>query len=288
MKRMIFFVLSLLVGTFFLLGSVSEARRAGGGKSFGGKQSYQQSAPKPADINPGQSQRGPGPLQQSRSPQPSRWGGLGGMLGGLLMGGLIGSLLFGGAGFAGPGLIDILVIGAILFFVVKLIRARTSAAPQPASVAPGGDLGVGGFPVGGGSLYDVQGKATVPPIPDGFDVDEFLRGAKAAFIRVQEAWSKRAIDDLKHFTSKAVLDELSRQAKEDPVPTPIEVLLVNASLSEVKDEGGERTASVFFDVLMREDPAQDQPSKVQEVWHFKKTIGDPSSLWVLDGIQQVE
>lgn len=61
----------------------------------------------------------------------------------------------------------------------------------------------------------------------------------------------------------------------------------NARLLEVKDETDGLLATVYFDVLMREDQSAQNPEQVREVWHFFKAHKD-DSMWLLDGIQQLE
>ena len=76
------------------------------------------------------------------------------------------------------------------------------------------------------------------------------------------------------------------QLEAEPTPSTTEVLLVNAQLLGVENDGDEQRAQVFFDVLMRESPDQQAPSSVREVWHFVRPIAGGS--WKLDGIQQVD
>ena len=123
-------------------------------------------------------------------------------------------------------------------------------------------------------------------MPDGFDAEEFLRGAKMAYTRLQNAWDKRDMDDIAQFTSSAVQHAVREQMEADPKPSNTELLLVNAQLLGVENEGNEQYAQVFFDVLMRESPDQQAPSTVREVWHFMRPVQGGS--WKLDGIQQVE
>ena len=52
------------------------------------------------------------------------------------------------------------------------------------------------------------------------------------------------------------------------------------------NEGDDQYAQVFFDVLLRETPAQETPSSAREVWHFVRPV--TGGNWKLDGIQQVE
>ena len=87
-------------------------------------------------------------------------------------------------------------------------------------------------------------------------------------------------------THPAVLDAVREQLEAEPTPGTTEVLLVNAQLLGVENDGDEQRAQVFFDVLMRESPDQQAPSSVREVWHFVRPITGGS--WKLDGIQQVD
>ena len=147
------------------------------------------------------------------------------MLGGLLAGSLLGSLLFGG-GFNGGGFLDIILIGGLLFLAFKFFsrrRAATQGAGQPNAggfdslrSTPGSDSthqrtaapqsGKGGFdwealttPSSGQQpLYQDE-----PKKPAGFDEEEFLRGAKAAYTRLNNAWDKRDLSDIAQFSTPA-------------------------------------------------------------------------------------
>ncbi|MCL2123569.1 MAG: Tim44-like domain-containing protein, partial [Desulfovibrionaceae bacterium] len=122
-------------------------------------------------------------------------------------------------------------------------------------------------------------------IPAGFDTGEFLRGAKMAYTRLQASWDKRDLDDIAQFAGPAVMKEVRAQAEADPNPSTTEVLLINAQLLSVAKEGGTERATVFFDVLLREDPKAQSTTQTREVWHFMR---DENASWKLDGIQQVE
>jgi len=216
---------------------------------------------------------------------------MGGMLGGLLAGTLIGSLLFGG-GFEGGGMMDILLIGLLLFLAFKLFSrfrrpAEASGPSRYQSSQPeyaqrsGMDWGqLSGQPRG--TNLDAPASAAIPA---GFDAEDFLRGAKMAYTRLQASWDKRDLDDIAQFTSPAVLQEVRAQAATDPDPSTTEVLLINAQLLSVTREGGTERATVHFDVMLREDPKVQATSQLREVWHFMRNEG---ASWKLDGIQQVE
>ena len=222
---------------------------------------------------------------------------------------LLGSLLFGG-GFNGGGFLDIILIGGLLFLAFKFFsrrRAATQGAGQPNAggfdslrSTPGSDSthqrtaapqsGKGGFdwealttPSSGQQpLYQDE-----PKKPAGFDEEEFLRGAKAAYTRLNNAWDKRDLSDIAQFSTPAFQKEIQQQAAEDKTPGNTEIMLVNASLLSVDTVGDEQIAQVYFNVLLREDPSQEAPIDVREIWHFvRPASGD--GTWKLDGIQQVE
>ncbi|MGE4298181.1 MAG: Tim44 domain-containing protein [Desulfovibrionaceae bacterium] len=131
----------------------------------------------------------------------------------------------------------------------------------------------------------MSGSDTVP-VPTGFDESDFLDGAKAVFARMQESWARRDLEDIAHFTTPAVLDEITRHAQADPTPSPVEVLLIKAQLLEVKQEHGQTRCTVHYDVLLRQGRSRGEPTQVREIWTFARTDNDPGSLWKLDAIQQ--
>lgn len=287
----------------------ADAARLGGGRSFGGSSIMSRPAPMPR-APAGSTFQQPGAALNRQAPAgaatASRFGGMGGLFGGLLAGSLLGSL-FMGHGFAGGGgLLDIVIIGLVIYFVVRFLRRRrdaSSSAQNPYMGRSDADstnptYGNTGQPYAGtGSAWDNLRSAGAAgarnydepqsdSIPADFDREEFLRGAKMAYVRMQESWDKRDLDDIAQFATPAVMDVLRAQLAEEPTPTTTELLMVNASLMEVRNEGDKQRAAVFFDVLMREDPNAAQPEQVREVWHFVRPL-DGSESWRLDGIQQV-
>lgn len=297
---------ALAAAIVLTLAPMSEAARLGGGKSFGSRPSMSQPFKAPSTMQaPSQpaSPAAPTLSQQPKAPtptpapapQPKRFG-WGSMLGGVLAGGLIGSLLFGGGlggGFGGPGMLDMLLIGLAIFFAIKFFAARRNAQPTPA----GASYSTGAQsadPAGWDTLRSTPASGPVPTpaaenpaVPAGFDTEDFLRGAKMAFSRLQASWDRRDLPDITQFTTADVQKEIKKQMEADPVPTRTELLLVNANLLGVTEENNTQTAIVFFDVLLREDPKQDAPTQVREVWHFTRPAGG-TDTWKLDGIQQVE
>jgi predicted lipid-binding transport protein (Tim44 family) len=197
-------------------------------------------------------------------------------------------------GFAGPGLLDILILGGGLFLLLRFLRARREPAGSAASAGSGSAFREREASQGWGSAnadvaagLDAPGAAAAP-IPPGFDTEDFLKGAKAIYTRLQASWDKRDLEDIREFTSPEVFAEIRRQAEEDPAPGRTEILLVNTRLLEVRSIDGRLVASVLYDVMMREGEEDRVAKQVREIWHFSREAGAADSFWVLEGIQQVE
>lgn len=289
---------------------VADAARLGGGRSFGSQPAMRQSAPapmqRPQAMQPQQRQ-----MQQNAAPQKpggllGGLGGMGGILGGVLAGTLLGSLLSGGGLGGGGGFLDIILLGLVAFLAYKFFSRRRAATPAPA--APGGMAAAPQVspyqpverediqqPAAGDAWGNLRSQPASgmtaevpsgPALPEGFDAEEFLRGAKMAYTRLQKSWDARDLNDIAQFANPAVMEAVREQLKAEPTPTTTELLLVNAQLLEVtREPDGVERAQVYFDVLMREDPRQETPSSVREIWHFMRE--GAQGMWRLDGIQQV-
>lgn len=269
----------------------ADAARMGGGRSFGSKPFMNSPAQAPAARQSTQQRQQPAATAQA----PRMGGMMGGMLGGLLAGTLLGSLL-SGHGFQGGGFMDLILLGILAFIgymIFKRFRER-SRQPAAAGAAPfGGNSQFTDVPQNTSGLDATMGNtggftpADRPnvDIPAGFDVEEFLRGAKTTFTRMQKSWDNRDLDDIANFASSYVINQLKEDMAKDPNPSTTEIMLVNAELLGVETSGEEQRAQVYFDVLLREDPRQSTPTSVREIWHFMR-IGQ-NGHWKLDGIQQV-
>src|SRR5690606_32662505 len=117
-----FFTVFLMVG---LAIPDAEARRMGGGKSFGSAPMHKS---QPAQRQQASQQATPRNQQQNPAATSgaSRWLG---PLAGIAAGGLLASMLFGD-GFQGLQLFDILIFGLIAFVLFKLFSRRNAPAMQ--------------------------------------------------------------------------------------------------------------------------------------------------------------
>jgi len=310
-----------LVGLGLFLAGIgdADAKRLGGGGSFGGKSAFKSPYKRSAQPPSRQQQA----AQQQNATQKAalaKRGGLMGMLGGLALGGLLGALFFGGA-FENLSLFDILVVAGIgfaLYWFFRMRRQRAGpATPRPTGFGPeiratdGTDAGAqpssrqfdtdvmfrkGDGAAGTGFSASAATPSSQQPaaadLPADFDRDAFLRGAEAAYRQLQEAWDRGDLADLRGLTTDAVFAELQDQLRERSGENRTELLKVSLELLEARQLGSDLEASVLFDVLMREMDAdtggEARPYQVREVWHFTRAVGSRQPTWFLDGIQQLE
>jgi predicted lipid-binding transport protein (Tim44 family) len=123
-------------------------------------------------------------------------------------------------------------------------------------------------------------------IPEGFDVPGFLRNAKTYFIRLQAAWDKADLNDIREFTSTEMFAEFRLELQERGSSANVtDVVKLDAEMLGVETVGADYLASVKFTGLIKEDPAADA-TQFAEVWNLSKSV-DGHSGWVLAGIQQL-
>jgi predicted lipid-binding transport protein (Tim44 family) len=257
-----------------LVATEVDAKRLGGGRSVGTQRNVTPAPAKPAQQQAAPQQQAP----QAAQPQGSRWGMLGGILGGLALGGLLG-YLFGGSGILGIVLLALLAIGAVLAFRA-LARRRSEEPARPMQLAGMGNETMAPPPQpAGGSLA----VASAPRVPAGFDTAGFLRAAKMNFIKLQVANDSGKLDEIREFTTREMYEELRNDLQAAGQHT--DVVALDADLLELATEQDKYWASVRFSGTVRETPGT-EPVGFEEVWNLVKPA-DGSSGWLLAGIQQM-
>lgn len=225
------------------------------------------------------------------------WKGiLGGALLGLGLGALFSHFGMGGALASALGSILMLVLLAgVVFFIVRLIRGKSQPAAQPAAF-------------GGNNVYQMPPASVTPEIGSGlqpapvaaaaaplqhtqwgvpadFDQASFLRVAKGNFIRLQAAWDKGDVADIREFTTPEVFAEMKMQISERTVADYTDVVSIDAELLGIETSDTDYLASVKFTGMIK--PAPDALAEpFHEVWNLVKPVNG-SSGWLLAGIQQL-
>ncbi|WP_338770172.1 TIM44-like domain-containing protein [Massilia sp. METH4] len=265
----------------------------------------------------------PTPAPAMPAKKPSMWKGiLGGALLGLGLGALLSHLGIGGALASAIGtILTFALIAAAIFFIWRLIKGKGNRAQPAAAYAGGfggnnggnGSFGGGGFgnatPQGGSATPEIgsrlQPSAFQPAssgidlnkptaqaphqqwgVPADFDQAAFLRHAKGNFIRLQAAWDKSDINDIREFTTPEVFAELRMQIQERGGKDDYtDVVEIEAELLGIENNGGDYLASVQFTGRIK--PAPDAlPEPFNEVWNLVKPVNGNAG-WLLAGIQQV-
>jgi predicted lipid-binding transport protein (Tim44 family) len=224
-----------------------------------------------------------------------------------LAGGFIGSWLFGHSGYAAEGdggssgsmlgmLLQLLIIGLLIYFAVRLFRGWSHA---------GGSRGGGG---GAGWPPRSAGAAAAPPRRDrGRDInvaDNDLETFQKIHAAVQEAWSEGDLAKMRHLMTPEMLsyfsEELTRNASQGVRNIVANVELLKGDLTESWEEGDLQYATAYLrwrandyvvrsarspgdsDYIVSGDPRT--PVEAEEMWTFVRRQGGD---WLLSAIQQV-
>lgn len=305
----------ILVGAMIATMAVStlvEARPAGGGKSIG-RQSQnvnRMPAQQPPQQAPRQAQPNQAPnTPPAAAPKPSPWKGiLGGALLGLGLGALFSHFGLGGAlGGAIGSILMIALLAGVVFFIIRMIRNRSQSAQQRPAAFAGNGTGNGNqnvYPIpaqqpqqSGSATPEIgsrlQPEAAAPVqqnytqwgVPADFDQASFLRVAKSNFIRLQAAWDKGDVADIREFTTPEVFAEMRMQISERTQADYTDVVSIDAELLGIETTDTEYLASVKFTGMIK--PAKDALAEpYHEVWNLVKPVSG-SSGWLLGGIQQL-
>jgi predicted lipid-binding transport protein (Tim44 family) len=282
----------------------AEARIRSGGRSFGGNRSFSRS------TTP---QRPPsmGPSLRPSSPLGGAFGR--GVAGGLL-GGFIGNMLFGamahgsgmgGFGGSGIGLLELLLLAGLAYFLFKKF-ARPPAAGPPQ--VPGRQPPARGFgdtaappPVPDAPPEDplVAGVRQIWQVDDSFDPDGFKETAQDLFFRIQAGWTHRDTALLRDLVGDQLLNEYERHfaaMRRDGRLNRLENIAVRqVELAAAGVEGNEIFVTVRFtanllDYTVDEKTGEvvegdrESPVKFQEEWTFAHPVG--RHHWKLEGVAE--
>ncbi|MEN3276904.1 MAG: hypothetical protein V7631_2694 [Massilia sp.] len=323
MKMKKFLATAMLALTATAMIAEATARPMGNKRSVGRQSQAVRQMPAPAPTPPLNRQAATPPAApavagaagaaagaRAATQKPSMWKGLlGGALLGLGLGALFSSLGIGGAmaSFL-SGLLMFALLALAVMFIVRMFRRKDTPAnpafqggysgqPVPAGATPEIGSGLGSQPSAfQGTASGVSlNKGTPAPaaaqhaqwgVPSDFDTESFLRHAKSAFIRMQAAWDKGDVADLREFTTPEVFAELKMQIAERGGNADFtDVVSIDAQLLGIEKTASDYLASVQFNGMIRTAPNAPAEPFV-EVWNMEKPLSGNTG-WVLAGIQQV-
>jgi len=288
--------------------------RAGGGKSTGSRGSRTSSSPQsPETTSPSRQAVPPSAVQQ---PMPQRSGWMSGLTGGIMgfaLGGLLGGMLFGGLGsglFGGVGLLEILLIGGLLYFAFAYMRRRQ----QPTPASPYGYAPPQGTETPSWQSESISGAtasmaATESDLERGirhirqmdstFDPVHFTAAASDVFFQVQAAWMGRDMEPIRHLMTPEIYEQMHKECDRLRVERHINrlenIAVRSTEVTEVWQESGQDFVTVhllasLLDYTVEEGSNQlvagsrTEPVRFEEYWTFTRPVGPHA--WQLGAIQQ--
>lgn len=266
------FLAFFMVATFSL---DADARRFGGGKSFGSAPIHRQANKPNAAPN---AQRPPAAAPTGGA---ARWLG---PLAGLAAGGLLASMFFGDA-FQGIQIFDILLIALVAFVIFRLLRRRQNAqTPAMAGGAPSP------MTRNGDSQQTVFGHSVAPtaaktPAPAWFDEARFLEAAKEHFMALQQHWDANEMDKIAEFVTPQMFQWLKDEREslgEGYQSTYIDELSIQL---DGIDELADKTVATLSFSGMAKTSRFDQGEGFNESWRMERSNG-PDEPWLIAGIRQ--
>lgn len=318
----------LIVFTLFFFLSILEIdawARIGGGRSMGsrGSRSYTppRSTPAPAPANPSQGSR---QFNTPSTPASSPFGGGGflrSMAGGIV-GGMLGGMLFRSLGFAGGagaggtgggfGMMDLLLIGALLYGIYWFIKRRRgeATAESPAGTyyreLPAQDAGRTARPIlayesGGPENEVATGLHHIRQMDPDFDEKGFTDACMDRFFLIQGAWANRDMSAVRNILTDEMFGTLHDDAEKLKAKKQINrlenIAVRSVEIVELWQEGGEDFITVKFYANLLDSTIDEQtgqlisgsktePVKFNEYWTFTRPVGDHP--WKLSAISQVE
>jgi predicted lipid-binding transport protein (Tim44 family) len=293
----------------------AEARRMGGGKSFGRQSSnvtQQRQAVTPPAANttarsaaPAAGAAAAGTAAAAKS-GVSRWlGPIAGIAAGLGIAALLSSMGLSGAFL--EMMSSLLLIGLLVFGVMFIVRKLRGGAARPAMQQAGGSSPMNRHantqpqntwrqagPAAATATPAVASAAPVstvpaPPvdekwfIPGDFDTSTFLATAKAQFLEIQAVWDSGDLDKLRDYMTDDLIAEVKPEILARNESNVTEVVLLNAELLGIEAVSGGHLASVRYSGMLRE-AKEAEAFRFEEVWNLYKA---DNAGWLLAGIQQI-
>lgn len=287
----------------------ADARSRSGGRSFSSPSSQPSSSPQSSPSGFGQQ-------RQQTAPQPAAGGFGRGLMGGLL-GGALGGLLFGslfGASGSGMGILPLLILGGVGFFLYKRFANRPRAPIGPgfqASQPNRFQSEIGNF--GGQSVPPEQpaqfmnpvnsieqGLAEIRQTDPGFDEGYFLEVASDVFFKVQAGWMRRELDSYRHLLGNQLAEEYAQQfstMRELGQINKLESIAIRkVEIVAAGSNNGEDFVTVLFvanllDYTVDEKTgdllkgSMTEPIKFSEQWTWARPVR--TDAWKLEGVEAV-
>ena len=308
--------LAMSLAVAVMIASPADARRGGSAGSRGSRTAIAPPVTKTAPNQAAPVQRTmtdkPAPAQANAAAarpgaanSPSRFGNMAkGLIGGLVMGGLIGMLLGNGFGaLAGSGmlmaLLQIALIGGLIWFGLKMFRRRSPLAP--AGMPTSSQYSANAFTGAPQQPFSASAFPMRPVEPQTHEI-AITREDQQSFERlltdVQDAFGREDYAQLRAYTTPEIMsylaEELSQNATKGQRNEVSATELLDAEVAEAWSEDGSDYATIAMRYqsidIMRDRNSSEvisgdphQPSVTTELWTFVRDARNP---WRLSAIQE--
>ena len=279
-----------LFGVFLVSLTLALTAADANAAKFGGKRSF------------GKSYR-TGPAQQAQpvntnkpaaaQPAGAKRGLLGGMMGGLLAGGLL-AWLFGSGAFEGIQMMDMLILAGIAFLAFTLFRrmnqakqgAMTRQATSPYAATAPQESPFATYQAPSAVSGSQSGFREVPfNLPDGFDLQQFLNGARDHYRTLQQAWNLNDLSKIQEYVTPELYNALVEERRLYAGEQHTEVMFVDAELVRADHTQTEAQISVRFKGRYR-DTVEQVEEPIDEIWHLERKLTQADAPWFIVGIEQ--
>ncbi|MBD0785190.1 TIM44-like domain-containing protein [Vibrio sp. Y2-5] len=289
MKRLFSLIALLMVSV--AVSPIAEAKKFGGGKSFG-KSFKTAPAPKQQSQNTSTINK-----DTSKAAQTSGKKGLmGGLLGGLLAGGLL-AAFFGGA-FEGIQFLDILIMGLIAYFAFKFLRGMLAAKQgsmnqsqqQPAFGGVNRNMheqpNVHNFeqPQAAGGFGTTATSDVPHNYPPGFDQSAFISGSREHYRILQGAWNFNQLETIEEYVSPSLFADLKEERAKLEGEQHTDVMYVDAEIVRADYDADKAQLSLQFSGRYR-DTVEGVEENIEDIWHLERDLTVPNAPWLIVGIQ---
>ena len=310
------YLLTAFAALALVLSPMLAEAKPGGNSSSGSRGSRTYSAPAPTQTAPNAARPMERTATQPTAPQagaaarpgmppqaqPQR-SFMGALAGGLLMGGLIGMFLGGGllGGAGGLGamlgmLLQVALIGGLIWFAFRLFRRRQAA---PAMAGPSGYARQMEPAPMGGAAAPVAGGAYAAPVRDVQVTQQDYQAFEQSLIEVNAAWSRRDLKGLRDFATPEMVGYFANDYRDLDARgwrnETRDVKLESGDLSEAWHEDGLDYATVAMRFSLLDATFEQAGGKLvegstterqtsTELWTFVRS--GPEERWLLSAIQQ--
>lgn len=311
--------ITLFIFLFFFMWAMEmdAFARVGGSRSSGSRGTRSYSSPsQPSSPSPTRQPTSPAqPLgPQMPQQQPSMWRGLamgvaGGFLGSMLFSGLSHGMGMGGFGGSGFGLIEIVLIGGLLYIIYAYFKRKrqaesASAAYYQTGTAPSMEQKTSYAPSvqqQGPADSDVEtGLRHIRQLDPSFDEKRFSDLCTDNFFTIQGAWINRDMTSVKNILTEEMFgifqNDADKLRMEKKINKLDNIAVRSVEVTEAWQEGGQDFITVRFlanllDYTESESGAllsgsKTEPVKFVEYWTFTRPAG--SNRWQLSAINQAE